>query len=935
MGDQVTPDLRIGGKERGLAGNVYPAMCHGLDAAAFCLALWEQHVVPGLRATIARGLGLDEEDAGHTIAHWAGLHDVGKVDPYFQTGRLKLSLLSGYPGPKNAVRGHARLSCEWLALALPSWGYPPPNSEEPLSRLVAQLLGGHHGRYPRSPEPRYDARAEFELDDDAWDEQRVAYARAVGHVLGEPPPPPSLDAPTAVLITGLVVLSDWLASQEHFIKGQLQELPATGRREDLVAHFERSFDAAPRLIEDAGLGRLHVPPADFSDSFPEIETPFPLQASIADHLPELVQGPGLLIVTAPTGEGKTETGLFAADVMGQACGRPGRAFLMPTMATANSMHRRVKDYAARRAESPAPLMKLHSMAWLDQEHLPPTPGEVSRVLSGAPSTRGFEPTEWLYGGLRGLLASWGVGTFDQAFMGVLPSRFNAVRLFGLAGKTVVVDEAHAVDPYMQGELEKLLRWLGRFDVPVVLLSATLHRSVADSYARAYLQGAGAVPRSRLKRREKPVIESLAYPGWVYVTSDSVRPRVVRNPERIGSTPRPPLSVSVETVPMEDRPRQAGGRRADRREALRRLLTPILEDGGCAAVICTTVAEAQQTYDLVRTLIDEAGSGAESHLLHARFPQWQRDEITDGITWRFGKGAIRNGDRPRSAIVVATAIIEQSLDIDVDLMITDLAPMALLLQRAGRCWRHEHLKAIDRYGHAEPRLAVLVPEDPDADAVPDGWAAVYAPSLLERTHRLLRRHGGEVRIPEDVQDLVESVHDDPELASNVKREYERIAETLAQKQEAERLTISAPSGLERRADLEPMTALDFSDEEVATRLGADAVRVLCAFQDDQGNLWCDAGRTERLPGTEPGRGLDLSGAEARAVMGLTIPVRGGEWYRNLAREDRKVPRPWRRWRPLKELIILRHRLTASGHWESASVGGRRWRLDDERGLLVEL
>src|SRR5699024_6352116 len=280
--------------------------------------------------------------------------------------------------------------------------------------------------------------------------------------------------------------------------------------------------------------------------------------------------------------------------------------------------------------------------------------------------------------------------FDQGFMSVLPSRFNAVRFFGLAGKTVIVDEAHAVDLYMQGELEKLLRWSGRFEVPVILLSATLQRSIADASVRAYLDGAGIRKRSRPGRRRRgttqnprtALIEELTYPGWVYITADNGKPRVVHNPEPIQTQPRRPLTVSVEPIPVrtEPGPWKRKRRVADRQEVLDRLLTPVISHGGCVAIICTTVAEAQQTHDLVSELIGERDT--ELHLLNARFPQYQRDTITGAITHLFGKDGARKKDRPRSAVVVATAIIEQSLDIDLDLMITDLAPMALLLQRAG-------------------------------------------------------------------------------------------------------------------------------------------------------------------------------------------------------------------------------------------------------------
>lgn len=959
------PDLRLAGKERGLNGRVYPALLHGIDAAAVCFALWRYHVAPGLRTTIAGALGVDEDTAVRVLAYWTGLHDVGKIDAFFQANRLGLTIPDGYPQAEGRSHGHATLGCQWLSMILPETGYPPLDDEDPLTRLVAQLLGGHHGRYPESPEEQLDPRIDHRLPEDAWDHQRDAYLHCVRHVLDAPPTPPRLDAPTAFLVTGLVILADWLASQEHFLLDQLDSSPvltasaSPTAADDLpaevfTAHFERARKLAPDLITAAGLGPLTVPATTFTEAFPQIETPFPLQTSIAEHFPALAQGPGLLIVTAPTGEGKTETGLFAADHMGRATARPGRAVLLPTTATADSSHRRVKDYATRRADTKAPLTRLHSMAWLDPDPLPDTPGHTTRILSGHTphdedpfTSSAFDPTQWLTGNLRGVLASWGIGTFDQGFMSVLPSRFNAVRFLGLAGKTVIVDEAHAVDPYMQGELEKLLRWLGRFEVPVILLSATLQRSIADAYARAYLDGAGIRRRSRPGRRRRgttqnprtALIEELTYPGWVYITAHNGQPRVVHNPEPIQTQPRRPLTVSLEPVPVrtEPGPWKRKRRVADRREVLDRLLTPVISHGGCVAIICTTVAEAQQTHDLVSELIGERDT--ELHLLHARFPQYQRDAITGAITHLFGKDGARKKDRPRSAVVVATAIIEQSLDIDLDLMITDLAPMALLLQRAGRCWRHENLNRetpdlIERHGLTGPRLAVLVPEDPDADAVPSGWGAVHAPSLLERTHRLLRKHGTSIDVPEDVQDLVEQVHDDPTLALNAKREYERIAEELADRGEADRVTVDSPRDLETRGDLEGMTSVLFTDEQVATRLGADSVRVVCCFEDEQGRLWADPHRAQTLPGTEPGREKPLSRTEAKAVMRLTVPVRGGRWYRGLTTREKEVPTPWHEWSPLKRLLLIRQPLTEPGQWEEAFLGHRTWYLDPVKGLMYE-
>src|SRR5699024_2603531 len=132
----------------------------------------------------------------------------------------------------------------------------------------------------------------------------------------------------------------------------------------------------------------------------------------------------------------------------------------------------------------------------------------------------------------------------------------------------------------------------------------------------------------------------------------------------------------------------------------------------------------------------------------------------------------------------------------------------------------------RMGPSACRLPPLRPARPGrpANSAPPG-----------RTHRLLRKHGTSIDVPEDVQDLVEQVHDDPTLALNAKREYERIADELAGRGEADKVTVDSPRDLETRGDLEGMTSVLFTDEQVATRLGADSVRVVCCFEDEQGRL----------------------------------------------------------------------------------------------------
>ena len=86
---------------------------------------------------------------------------------------------------------------------------------------------------------------------------------------------------------------------------------------------------------------------------------------------------------------------------------------------------------------------------------------------------------------QALLAPYGVGTIDQALLAVLQTKHVFVRLFGFAGKCVILDEVHAYDAYMTTLMERLLRWLATLRCPVVLLSATLPKEKRLALIRAY------------------------------------------------------------------------------------------------------------------------------------------------------------------------------------------------------------------------------------------------------------------------------------------------------------------------------------------------------------------------------------------------------------------------------------------------------------------
>lgn len=899
-------DLCLWAKERGLQGKRYPYACHALDATGAALVLWDHVLSPGLKKRISHGLGTNEDHTRSLVGFWSGCHDSGKLIREFQE-QIPTDL-SAYPHtPRPADRtGHAFVTYEWLTTALPRLGYS--NEDDYVLALVAQLLGGHHGVYPQALNDFHEPT----FDKGAWEEQRMRTMFLVHEAAGSPPPPERLEPPVAALLCGLVILSDWLVSQEHFLLDQLATPPVDGGVHSLLEHFRSSRKPIDELVRAAGLRRLTMGQASFTDSFPGF-TPNGLQSSLSRHLPGLCENGGLVLITAPPGEGKTETAFHAADLLGAATGHDGRFVALPTMATADHMYTRLKKYAEHRADVAAPLTLLHSMAWLNSEYAP-TDGPVSPVLS-----KSLEPTEWLMGSKRGMLASWSVGTIDQALMAALPTRHNSLRMFGLAGKVVLIDEVHAVDPYMQTLLERLLHWLGVFGVPVVLLSATLHHSMANALVKAYLTGS----RGKWRKKYPDPVPEIRYPGWLHV-----HPRtgtVTTNPDPFPTTERPPLEVDLVPVPV------AKGA-IDREAALRALLAPLITEGGCAAIICTTVAESQRTRDLLATWFDELESPPELHLLHSRFPQEQRTEITRRLTEALGKEGPTNGTRPERCVVVATQVIEQSLDLDLDLLISDLAPVGLLLQRAGRCWRHEHLGEVVRPSWSSgPRMAVLVPQERESRShVPRSWQYVYPLSLLLRTHTLLERRAGEkVRIPEDVQRLVDDLHDDETLIEDVEADIRRLGEELALRTHGRNVVV--PTSRQLGSDLYPLTSsdLELGDHFLATRFGADSVRVLCCFRDAQGELWLDPELRRPLP--EPNVQGRMSRKDLATVIARTIPMRADHSTQPPLDEVNRVPDSWSEVFPLRDLVLLVHQVTAEGEIEPAHLGERRLFLSPVNGL----
>jgi len=514
----------------------------------------------------------------------------------------------------------------------------------------------------------------------------------------------------ATLLAGLTSAADWIGSMNQYF-------PYRARSWDLHSYFCEAQARAANALADLHWRRL--PLADdclFWHLFPGF-LPNGVQETVIDLSPRLA-GPSLVIIEAPTGCGKTEAALYLAEKWAQRQGQPGVYVAMPTMATSNQMHGRLARLVARihPDAAGAPLL-VHSQALWQQ----PPPKVMTTGEQRADDS--LDAMAWFLPRKRSLLAPFGVGTVDQTFLSVLQTRHFFVRLFGLAGKTVIFDEVHAYDAYMTALFERLLAWLHGVGTSVVLLSATL-----PSRARARMLAAyGGAPNA--VERNGP---AASYPA-IHWTSCGANGTVCLPIEQT-------RKVSLERIPLDE-------------FALVDLLRERLAEGGCAAVICNTVGRAQSLYTTLResTLVADD----DLVLFHARYPQAWREEIEERVLDRYGKSRRRLAHE--RSIVVATQVIEQSLDLDFDYMVTDLAPIDLIIQRVGRLHRHPRGEAERPASLRRPRLGLVLPAL--RDGMPDwgGDRHVYAPYVLLRS--LLALDGRDTLcLPQDTAALVAAVYD---------------------------------------------------------------------------------------------------------------------------------------------------------------------------------
>jgi CRISPR-associated endonuclease/helicase Cas3 len=929
-----------------------PLYVHLADAAAIAEILWDEWVPPGTKQVIVGGiLHLPAETAKkekielakNILILQALVHDIGKAIPVFQMAPNSRFRRSN--GDQLAVY------VESAGLTFPERIHLPRTIHHPLASFgilkrngwdnsFAVIAGAHHGK----PPSKNDAvavkegawKAQLGFNNPLWvaaQDELLAWAKQ--HIEAgtlKQIKTCRISKQAQVLLTGLVIMADWIASDENLfplIQIGTQPNPSEKRAIDAWERLEltpyQEFSALSQLKTVDDLYQLRF----------SLDTPRPVQYAVLKLLAE-VSEPGIVIIEAPMGEGKTEAALAAAELLAEKTGRSGIFFALPTQATSDGIFERILKWVEK-LQGTHSITLAHGKAHFNEKFrglrfaaTNVNDGEDAVIVS-----------DWARGRKRAILSDFVVGTIDQVLMGGLKQKHLMLRHLGLANKVLILDECHAYDTYMSQYLYKILSWLGAYKVPVVVLSATLPADRRRELVNAYLNTASNLPANdpfaeprlnpgtSVSRGEGEPFAEMPAAEYPLITYSSGGQVLTAAPSASGRK----LTIGIKCLAEQD---------------VISCLAKSLAGGGCAGVIVNTVARAQR---LARELSEVFGEEYVI-LLHSRFIAPDRVKREAELREQLGPPKpdlpecdSRHTNRPEKLIVVGTQVLEQSLDIDFDILISDICPMDLLIQRMGRL--HRHAGRV-RSPLLEDAKCYVTGVEGDARFQKDSQF-IYGAYMLMNTQALLPE---QILLPDDISRLVQAAYDvdgvtvaeDVQAAYlEAKAKHERAVRDAAVK--AKQFQIGRPEGGSRGPSatiidwLNTNLSSDPSGKraEATVRDTADSIQVLVIREKQDGRLytlpWLKDFGDRELPS-------DFSANEklAQAVASSTVSLPRSmcaPWIidRTIAAFEKecckKLPEAWQQssWLQGELFLILDENLCAE-------VLDFELKYDQDYGLCVE-
>lgn len=797
--------------------NYHLAIYHCLDVAAVAHEILSSNELIVKRITDLTGW--DPDDARNFVTYLCSLHDIGKFTESFQSRNKEVFCeINGREPNKDITYAHRHdelgtlIIGKFLGKYFQSEGFEYNPEISPYLRnhwnILLKASCGHHG-IPRDSvdSQHFDSRICW-IDNDETVIKSVA-TEFCDLIIGNRHLLPNSSKKVSIkdlqklswIVSGLTVLSDWIGSNSDYFRFRSEELSLNKYWNDCAIRqakhaIEDLLLSDPQISENTGVKAL------FSIFQSKDVVPSPLQEYVSNV--SVDSDPNLYIIEELTGGGKTEAAItLAHKLMNAGCGN-GLFFGLPTMATSNAMYGRISDsYKKMYTDSSNPsLILAHSQRSHSKEFMRSLIQNENDAKRPKNENR-YEDAicaGWLAdNNKKSLLAHVGVGTIDQALVSILPVRYQSLRLFGLFQKVLIVDEVHAYDSYTMELLKTMLHFMSALRGSVILLSATLPMNMKRELLESFADGADY---------ERPNPSSYDYPLITHLSKTCF--------SEVKLSTRPNSERTVNTLLTNDS------------KAISDEIYTRLRNGECVCWIRNTVADAAETYSEFSKNLPED----KVILFHSRFTLGDRLDIEQKVVKYFGKEStpeLRHG-----MLLIATQVVEQSLDVDFDFMVSDLAPIDALIQRMGRLQRH-----IREYRTSSPIFWIYSPDVSETSCINSNW---YSDKLPRSAH-VYRKHGDlyltacllnkykKVSSPKDIRNFIESVYSDGAQC--------KIPETLKSRDEKSKskdnTAISLANATALNCKLGYTYTKSWSDEEApSTRLSSPSVTYLLVEKESLSN-----------------------------------------------------------------------------------------------------
>ncbi|MCQ6962897.1 CRISPR-associated helicase/endonuclease Cas3 [Methanolobus chelungpuianus] len=715
----------------------HPLPYHSMDVVAVADQWWAHS--PAIRRSFSQETGLSEEQTYAWVMFFIALHDLGKFDVRFQIKNLNLATENYKTSLPAGIRTkdyfHGDEGYKWFVLESEDLYFIDVDYKKQrwLQNWFASVAG-HHGSIPTNTEPNLPPFVDESITSkDCL--ARQSWIQELNRIFLEPAGITFVDIPTKnppLLLAGFCSVCDWLGSNREYFDFQQKE-------SSLEKYFLSRERNALKALNDFGL-------------LSHIATIGGMEALYPDYTPQNTQTlidrlsveQSLIIIEANTGSGKTEASLAYASKLLAASLADNIVFALPTQATANAMLERLEAVAGRIFESNDNIILAHGKRDSNKHFKRMIEKHKQSISLQGDFEAGAQCSEWLSSSRkRAFLGQIAVTTVDQVMLSAIrPLRHYFVRSFGIGKGVLIIDEIHAYDAYMYGILEAVIKQQKQAGGSVILLSATLPAYQKQSLCSAW--GTDAV------------INEKGYPLILQATDDDVHTFALETWDCVQEK-----TVEIELWKTNDCSISV--------EQLKRIVKAA-QEGAKVGIVCNLVDDAQKYAHRLSEM-----TSVPVDIFHSRYRYCDRMNKEKAVLDNYSK---KSSDRGR--ILVGTQVIEQSLDIDFDWMISFVCPVDLLFQRMGRL--HRHLKQRPE-SYKKPRCTIVIPNINDADLTEDPKKIYGFHNLIYKNTRVLWRtqylleQNNAIKFPEAYRDLIERVYakdrweNEPESLTKLHEEYE--------------------------------------------------------------------------------------------------------------------------------------------------------------------